>query len=75
MLGRFWRPLLLALLIGVAFGMAAGMAGPWLAALCSGLGGFMTTLAVQAGWWLREVFRMVLSAAPERSEDPEVAHC
>ena len=39
------------------------------------IGGFMTTLAVQAGWWLREVFRMVLSAAPEGGEDPETARC
>jgi hypothetical protein len=36
--------------------VAAGAwyAGPWLAALLSGVGGFATTLAVQAWLWLRQ---------------------
>jgi hypothetical protein len=74
-LSWFWRPLLLAACVGVLLGLAATMAGPWLAALCSGVGGFTTALAVQAGWWLRQVFRLVRAAAPERNETVAPAQC
>jgi hypothetical protein len=49
LLRHFRGQLLLALGVGVAAGMAAFLAAPWLAALLSGLGGFMTALAVQGG--------------------------
>ena len=52
-LRRYKRPLLAATGVGVVLGVAAYFAGPWLAALASGVGGFVTTLAVQAWRWLR----------------------
>jgi len=48
-LRHFRGQLLLALGVGVAAGVAAFLAAPWLAALLSGLGGFMTAVAVQGG--------------------------
>jgi hypothetical protein len=50
---RYRRPLLAATGVGVLLGVAAYFAGPWLAALASGVGGFVTTLAVQAWRWVR----------------------
>jgi hypothetical protein len=47
---------LTALAIGLSAGTAAYCAGPWLAASVSAAGGFATTLAVQAGLWLRRTF-------------------
>jgi hypothetical protein len=47
--------LLAAAGVGVAAGLAAYWAGPVLAALASGAGGFATTWAVQAGLWLRRL--------------------
>jgi hypothetical protein len=47
---------LVALVIGGSAGTAAYFAGPWLAAGVSATGGFATTLAVQAGLWLRRTF-------------------
>jgi len=47
--------ILFALLIGVSVGIGVCHAEPWIAALTSGVGGFMTTLTVQAGLWLRKV--------------------
>jgi hypothetical protein len=49
LLRHFRGKLLLALGVGVAAGVAAFLAAPWLAALLSGLGGFMTAVAVQGG--------------------------
>jgi hypothetical protein len=50
---QFKVQLLTAVAIGVSAGAAAYFAGPWLAAGVSAVGGFATTLAVQAGLWLR----------------------
>jgi hypothetical protein len=49
LLRHFRGQLLLASGVGVAAGVAAFLAAPWLAALLSGLGGFMTAVAVQGG--------------------------
>src|SRR5262245_31026679 len=49
LLRRFRGQLLLAAGVGVAAGVAAFLAAPWLAALLSGLGGFMTAIVVQGG--------------------------
>ena len=38
---------------------AAYLAGPWLAAASSGIGGFATTLAVQAGVALKRLFTQI----------------
>jgi hypothetical protein len=54
---------LVALVIGGSVGTAAYFAGPWLAAGVSAAGGFATTLAVQAGFWLRRTFG-VAAATP-----------
>ena len=51
---RFKYQLLTALGIGATVGVVAWYAGPWLAAVASGVGGFATSLSVQAGLWLRE---------------------
>jgi hypothetical protein len=53
---HFKVQLLNALAVGVAAGMTAYFAGPWLAAGVSAAGGFATTLAVHAGLWLRRTF-------------------
>jgi hypothetical protein len=53
----FWRPLLIAISIGVTLGVLAYLAGPWLSAVASGVGGFAGTLAVQAGLWLRRMLQ------------------
>lgn len=55
LLRPFRMPLLIALSIGVVAGVAAYFAGPWLSAVASGIGGFTTTLAVQAGMWFRRM--------------------
>jgi hypothetical protein len=49
LLRHFRGQLLLAVGVGVAAGVAAFLAAPWLAAVLSGLGGFMTAVAVQGG--------------------------
>jgi hypothetical protein len=49
LLRHFRCQLLLAVGVGVAAGVAAFLAAPWLAALLSGLGGFMTAIVVQGG--------------------------
>jgi hypothetical protein len=68
----WWRPLLFAGFIGMALGIAAVTAGPWLTALSSGLAGFTTAIAVQAGWWLRQTLHAILAtqAVPERGSQP-----
>jgi len=56
--GMLWPykfQILFALLIGVSVGIGVCHAEPWIAALTSGVGGFVTTLTVQAGLWLRKV--------------------
>jgi hypothetical protein len=53
---HFKGQLLMALSIGVVVGALAWFAGPWLAAVASGIGGFATTLAIQGGLWLRRLF-------------------
>jgi hypothetical protein len=50
-------PVLVALTAGVVTGLAAWLAGPWLAATLGGVGGFTTTLAVQTGLWLRRLLQ------------------
>jgi hypothetical protein len=50
----FKSQILTAVGIGVMVGVAVWYAGPWIAAFASGVGGFVTTLAVQAGLWLRK---------------------
>jgi hypothetical protein len=47
--------ILFALLIGLSVGMGVCHAEPWIAAVTSGIGGFVTTLTVQAGLWLRKM--------------------
>jgi hypothetical protein len=63
-LRHFRGQLLLALGVGVAAGVAAFLAAPWLAALLSGLGGFMTAVAVQGGVLL---LRLVTTSCPART--------
>jgi len=50
----FKYQILLALGIGMLVAIAVAYAGPWLAALVGGIGGFVATLAVQAYLWLRK---------------------
>jgi hypothetical protein len=52
---RFKYQLLTALSVGATVGVVVWYAGPWLAAVASGIGGFATSLAVQVGLWLRDV--------------------
>lgn len=53
---RYKVQLLSALFVGVAVGAAAYVAGPWLAASVSAVGGFAATLSVHVGIWLRRTF-------------------
>jgi hypothetical protein len=55
MIRPFKNQILMALAIGVLVGVSVWYAGPWIAAIISGIGGFATTLTVQAGLWLRNV--------------------
>jgi hypothetical protein len=57
---RFKSQVLTALAIGVVLGVSAYFSGPWLAAAASGLGGFATTVLVQAGMWMRRMHATVL---------------
>jgi hypothetical protein len=54
-LRRFKRPLLVALGVGTVAGAGAYFAGPYVAAAAGWLGGFVTTLAVQAGLAFRRL--------------------
>ena len=45
---------LTALGIGLIVAVVVCYTGPWLAAIVGAIGGFVTTLAVQAGLWLRK---------------------
>jgi hypothetical protein len=51
----FKNQLLTALGIGLIVAVVVCYAGPWIAALVGGIGGFVTTLAVQTGLWLRKL--------------------
>jgi hypothetical protein len=64
LLRHFRGQLLLAVGVGVAAGVAAFVAAPWLAALLSGLGGFMTAIVVQGGVLL---LRLAAVSYPPRS--------
>ena len=55
-LWRLRRPLLVALAVGAAAGVAAFAAGPWVAGLLTGLAGSAATLAIQARQWLEQAF-------------------
>jgi hypothetical protein len=56
MVSRFKNHILLALGVGVALGGIVWFSGPWLGVVTSAVGGFISTLAVQAGLWLRKMF-------------------
>jgi hypothetical protein len=56
-LWHFKSQILTALAIGVLMAVLACYAEPWITTILSGLGGFVTTLAVQAGLWLRSFGR------------------
>jgi hypothetical protein len=60
---RFQSQFLIALTIGTLWGVTAYCAAPWLAAAASGVGGFATTVLVQAGLWLRRRRGTVLPVA------------
>lgn len=53
---HFKYHILLALGIGIVTGIGVWQAEPWLGVVASGIGGFMTTLTVQGGLWLRRMF-------------------
>ena len=55
LLGVFKYQLLSAATIGVLLAVLACYSAPWLAAAISGVGGFLTALAVQAGLWMRKL--------------------
>jgi hypothetical protein len=55
LLGKIKKQILTALGVGVVAALLTWLAGPWLATLISGLGGFATTLAAQFGLWLRRL--------------------
>jgi hypothetical protein len=66
-LGHFCVPVAAALALGAVVGAAAYYGGPYVAAFAGWLAGFTTTLAVQAGLWLRQSlgsFVMVRAMAP-----------
>jgi hypothetical protein len=53
-LRHFRVPILAALVVGAVVGVIAYHGGPYVAAFAGWLAGFTTTLAVQAGLWLRQ---------------------
>ena len=59
LLGLFKWQLLAAFGIGVGAGVGAYLLGPWLAVAVSGVGGFITSLALMLVLWLRRVFETV----------------
>ena len=64
LLRPFGGQLLLTVGVGVAAGVAAFLAAPWLAALLSGLDGFMTAVVVQGGVLL---LRLAAVSCPPRT--------
>lgn len=55
MLWPFKFQILFALTIGACVGGGVAYGEPWIAAVTSGIGGFVTTLTVQTGLWLRRL--------------------
>ena len=47
---------LTAVAIGMLVGIGVWCAGPWLGILASAVGGFVMTLSVQTGLWVRKLF-------------------
>ena len=58
LLWHFKFPALTALTVGVLMAVLVFFAGPWMAAVLSGIGAFVMTLAVQAGLWLRQLLKI-----------------
>jgi hypothetical protein len=54
-LGHLKHQIVLALGMGIISGIGVWYAEPWIGAVMSGIGGFATTLGVQAGLWLRRM--------------------
>ena len=54
----FRSKILTALGIGLIVAVVVWYAGPWIAAIVGGIGGFVISLAVQAGLWLRQALAM-----------------
>jgi hypothetical protein len=55
MLSPFKNHLMTALAIGMLVGIGVWFAGPWLGIVASAVGGFVMTLGVQAGLWVRKL--------------------
>jgi hypothetical protein len=55
LLWHFKGQILAAIAIGLLMAVLTRYAEPWISTVISGVGGFMTTLAVQAGLWLRSL--------------------
>jgi hypothetical protein len=51
----FKRQIWTAVCIGLLMAILACYASPWISAIVSGIGGFVTTLAIQVGLWLRNL--------------------
>jgi len=62
-LWRLRMPLLIALGVGAVTGVAAFVAGPWVASLLTGLAGSAATLAIQARFWLLQALSNFTVAA------------
>jgi hypothetical protein len=60
MLRSFKYQILTAMAIGALVAVSVRYAEPWLAAIISGINGFVTALVVQAGLWLRKVLAINL---------------
>ena len=58
LLRPFKYQILTSLTIGALMAVLVYHAGPWMAALNSGFGGFVTSLALQAGLWLRQLIQV-----------------
>jgi hypothetical protein len=67
---QFRFPLLTALGVGIAVGVLAFCGGPFIAAVTGWIAGFVTTLAAQAGLWLRRMY-----AALEMPTTPSATVC
>jgi hypothetical protein len=57
LLRPFRNQILMALAIGMLMAILVCYASPWMAAVVSGIGGFITALTVQAGLWLRQLLK------------------
>lgn len=62
LLACYRNQLLVAAGVGMTVAAAAYLAGPWLAAAFSGIGGFATTLAVQAVIACRRLLATLVSS-------------